>query len=578
MGFEKNKTSIQTIEARHESTNAKYEEIQSKFVENLNSDRNDYKTKHFADLSMDRERWNFINEARNSLETKTNISSLKNVFGDIESNQKKIANLLNYRFSKLGDYLGQNRPYEEEFFNETRENVDKFKFTPISIFECKKIVRGLNSNKPLGPSTIPAWAIKDCLNTVAEPLTYLINAFLEEGRFPNHLKSAHVVPIYKNGDTEEPNNYRPISITSALSKIFEKVIRNQMVEYLEKYNIISPIQFGFRAKFSTTDALLYATENIRSDIDNNKMVAAAFLDLSKAFDSISHEILLKKLAEYRFHDTAIAMIKSYLTNRTQRGVLQNTASDWINLYQGVPQGTILGPLLFNLYVNSMQKVIDNTCKIVQYADDIFIFVADKCLNTAKQNLETNIAKLAEYFESHRLNLNENKTEFIVFCKKSQNKLTQNLKLQVKNHETNISSFVNYLGVYLDQNLTYEREVKNVLKKMACGIKTMYAVKQFLPEKTCLLLLNALVISHLHYPSILLQGLSQNLITTLEKQLSWGVKACFNRQKMDSSSDLKIKHSIFPVRIFLDYKAVFYFWKYHNKLLPAFRGCQQEQKN
>ena len=178
----------------------------------------------------------------------------------------------------------------------------------------------------------------------------------------------------------------------------------------------------------------------------------------------------------------------------------------------------------------MQKLIDNTCKILQCADGIFIFVADKCLNTAKQNLETNIAKLAEYFESHRLNLNENKTEFIVFCKKSQNKLTQNLKLQVKNHSTNISSFVKYLGVYLDQNLTYEREVKNVLKKMACGIKTMYAVKQFLPEKTCILLLNALVISHLHYPSILLQGLSQNLVTTLEKQLSWGVKACFNRKK------------------------------------------------
>ena len=118
-----------------------------------------------------------------------------------------------------------------------------------------------------------------------------------------------------------------------------------------------------------------------------------------------------------------------------------------------------------------------------------------------------------------------------------------------------------VGVYLDQNLTYENEVKHVLKKMACGIKTIYAVKQFLPEKVCLLLLNALVLSHLHYPAILLQGISQNLLTTLEKQLSWRVKACFNRQKQDSSSDLKIKHNILPIRIFLDYKSCFYFWKY-----------------
>ena len=165
----------------------------------------------------------------------------------------------------------------------------KFKFSPITLFECNQIVKQLKSNKSLGPSKIPAWALKDCPNIIAEPLTYFITAFLEEGRFLNHLKRAHNVPIYRNGETEEPSNYRPISITSAISKIFEKVIRNEMVEYLNKHNHLSPIQFGFCAKFSTTDVLLYATENIRSEIDNNKMVAAAFLDLSKAFDSISHE-------------------------------------------------------------------------------------------------------------------------------------------------------------------------------------------------------------------------------------------------------------------------------------------------
>ena len=156
-------------------------------------------------------------------------------------------------------------------------------------------MKQLNSNKPLGPSNIPAWALNDCHNIIAEHPTYLLNAILEEGRFPKHLKRAHVVPIYKKGDTEEPNNYRSISITSAISKIFERVIRNQMVEYLKKHNHLSPILFGFRGKFSTTDALLYATENIRSDINNNKVVAAAFSIYQELLTQLLMKSILKNL-------------------------------------------------------------------------------------------------------------------------------------------------------------------------------------------------------------------------------------------------------------------------------------------
>ena len=438
----------------------KYEDIQQQFIRNLNLDRDENKSKYFLELTNEREKWNFINEARNSLRTKTVIPSLKNVFGDYVTDQKKVANLLNYRFSKLGDFIGQCKFFKEETFNiSSIPNFAKFSFHPVTLYECKKIVRSLNTKKPLGPSNIPAWALKDSLNVIAEPLTFLINAFLEQGKFPNHLERAHVVPIYKNGDAEEPNNYRPISITSALSKVFEKLICNQILEHLERNNLLSQIQFGFRAKYSTTDALLYATEKIRSDIDNNKMVAAAFLDLSKAFDSISHEILLEKLENLGFDQIAISFIGSYLSNRTQKVVIQNTSSDWIDLYQGVPQGTILGPLLFNLYVNSMQSAIQEPCELVQYADDTFLFVSNECLNTAVSQLETNAANLVDYFEKHRLNLNESKTEFIVFCKRSKNNSTKNLTFRVRNHMTKHSSFVKYLGIYLDQNLTYEYEVK-----------------------------------------------------------------------------------------------------------------------
>ena len=176
-----------------------------------------------------------------------------------------------------------------------------------------------------------------------------------------------------------------------------------------------------------------------------------------------------------FDKIANSLNKCYLSNRTQNVVLQNTSSDWIDLYQGVPQVTILGPLiiinvlfnlfdLLNLYVNSMQNGIHKPCELVQHADDTCLFVSNECLNTAISQLETNAANLVDCFERHLLNLNESKTEVMVFCKRSKNNSPKNLTFPVRNHLTKHSSLVKYLGIYLDQNLTYEYEVKNLFQR------------------------------------------------------------------------------------------------------------------
>ena len=162
---------------------------------------------------------------------KTEIFSLKNSFGDIVTDQKRIANLLNYRFSNLGEYFGQARQYMSTTSNEIQNNDRKFSLQLISIFECKIHLKRLNKNKSLGPSDIPAWALKDCLSLLPEPLCSMINAFIEEGKFPEHPKRAHVIPIFRKGDNEDPDNYRPISITTSLAKVFEQILREQMNEY-----------------------------------------------------------------------------------------------------------------------------------------------------------------------------------------------------------------------------------------------------------------------------------------------------------------------------------------------------------
>ena len=209
---------------------------------------------------------------------------------------------------------------------------------------------------------------------------------------------------------------------------------------------------------------------------------------------------------------------------------------------GVPHGTILGPLLFNLFINTMQFNIAQPCELVQYADDTFLFSAGTELNDAISNLHMNIENLVTFFESHKLNLNENKPEFIVFSKRSKNHLKSNLNLKVKNELLQHSSKVKYLGVFLDQNLNFQEETKHILRKMACGIETFLSIRNYFPEKILLTLLNALVISHLQYPSILLNLISQTIITTLKKQLSCGVKACFHRKKIRIIERFRNKNS------------------------------------
>ena len=187
-----------------------------------------------------------------------------------------------------------------------------------------------------------------------------------------------------------------------------------------------------------------------------------------------------------------------------------------------------------------------------------VFTTSKKIESAVESLEINVNNICDFFEKHQLTMNADKTEFITFQTKNNKYRTTNLI--VKDEVIRSRSTVKYLGVYLDQNLTFQEEVNHILRKMACGIKTLYSIRDSFPEKVRLLLLNALVISHLYYPAILLNGLTENLNTTLKKQLNWGIKACFNRTKYDRSSDLKIKHNILPIRYFLKNEPLSYFWK------------------
>ena len=288
-----------------------------------------------------------------------------------------------------------------------------------------------------------------------------MNNFIKESYFPKCLKKAHIIPLFKKGDLEEPNNYGPISITPCLSKVTETLTRNQINDYLNVNRLSSKHQYGFKKKRSTIDAIMCATEFIRKETDKNKFVTAAFLDLSNAFDSINHEILSIKLDNLGFDKSALKLIGSFLSDRVQSVVLNDIFSDSLSFARSVPQGTVLGPFLFTLHINDLHEQVDNNTELIQYADDTVIFTSGDSIEKSKNQLSSYAMKLTSYFEEHQLSLKASKTEFIVFSKiarKNQKELPKIDSALVEEKQE-----IKHLGVHIDNRLTFQSEVKILSK-------------------------------------------------------------------------------------------------------------------
>ena len=307
---------------------------------------------------------------------------------------------------------------------------------------------------------MPAWANEEGMTEIVPHLTMVTIEYIKEQKVPSILKKGLSTPLYKKDDPLNPLNYRLITITSSLSKIFEKLLHKQINKYLSPDKLLSPLQFGFREKISTQDALIYFTELIRKHVEENDTIYSVGIDLSEAFDSVSHQILMDILKLIGFNDDALELIFSFLSHRSQQVVINNAVSDIIETYQGVPQGTVLGPLLFNIYINDITKYISEEFKNIQEADDCLIYSANPKPDIAFRNLQICLENLENYFRSNQLTLNASKTEFIRFTTP---KMTVS-NSQLAGSNTKLKNEVKYLDIIIDNKLTFETHIKSVPKK------------------------------------------------------------------------------------------------------------------
>ena len=447
--------------------------------------------------------WKTLNEITSRSKPSSAPSSI--ISNGIEhKDTKSIASLFNNFFTNIGITLAnaikQKYTRSTPASNPPYQVHATFQFKEIEISSVIKQLSTLKTNKSTGLDRISARLLKDAATVIAPTLTEIFNHSLKSSTFPQIWKDGKVTPIFKSGDRSNMSNYRPITVLPILSKILERFVHTQIYNHLSENNILSPQQFGFRPKLSTSTALAFFTDNILDNADNGLVTASVFLDFSKAFDTVDHTILLRKLKSVGLDDNSLSWFHSYLTSRRQITSINDKLSTSLPVTVGVPQGSILGPLLFIIYVNDMPNVIKH-CKIILYADDT-LYYSSTSANDINKYVNEDLNLISQWLADNLLTLNCTKSKFLLFGSSSRLKSFTNISIFVNDHQLTRERTIKYLGITFSENLTWSDHLNKISTKINQRIGLLRRVKDFLPTKARLTVYNALILPLFDYADII----------------------------------------------------------------------------
>ena len=394
-----------------------------------------------------------------------------------------------------------------------------------------RLLAQLKSSKAPGHDNFPPRFLKDGITIIGEPLTHIINLSLRTAVVPGKMKIAKVVPLFKSGSITSVENYRPMSVLSALSKIFERTVYDQLSNYLEHNNLLTTSQFGFRKRYNTELAVTLFTDHIRQSMDQGKLTGAVFIDLQKAFDTVEHSILLSKLPFYGIKGTELLWIKSHLSNRYQFVQCGTAKSEYRLVKYRVPQGSILGPLLFLIHINDLTKSVKN-CNIQIYADDTVISFSHKNVNVIEETLTAEMTSIGKWLDNNRLiiNLKKGKTESMLFGTAKRLYSQSDLKVSLKENFINFVSGYKYLGVTLDPSLNMSDHLHKTLKNVLVRVRLLKRMRLSLSSFAAESVYKAIVLSKILYCSTPFLMVSDTMANKFERLQRRAIKIIYNQPK------------------------------------------------